>query len=66
METQHFKTNVYVWTCEKKKMRVCVHDLTAGCASERSAAGGGSLGVRSSSWGDFRRGWARETSSLND
>lgn len=29
---------------------------TADCASGRSAAGGGSLGVKTSSWGDFRRG----------
>lgn len=37
----------------EKCVCVCV---TADCVSGRSAAGGGSLGVKTSSWGDFRRG----------
>ncbi len=40
----------------REKVCVCVYDLTAGCVSGRSGAGGGSLDVMSSSWGDFRRG----------
>lgn len=40
----------------REKTCVCAPDVPAGCVRGRSAAGGGSLDVRTSSWGDFRRG----------
>lgn len=44
---------IYVAAVLKESVFVCV---TADYVSGRSAAGGGSLGVKTSSWGDFRRG----------
>lgn len=46
---------VYVADVLEKSVCVCVC-VAADCVSGRSAAGGGSLGVKTSSWGGFRSG----------